>query len=160
MSYLQRVIHREMKSREPFITGTAIGTLRMEYGDDGGGVGDASPVWVQDFDIGSNRPLTSVVVKSGSTGSRAYAKQGMSCLLHWQAFGRYVCVGPADQVTSEMEIRYYDYSGTQTGAESKGFTFIRHAFEDYKHGGSPTYWGDGIHPMPWVDIVDADGNPV
>ena len=161
MSRLQRVIAREIRDKEPILIGTAIGTLRMEYADDGGGVADASPVWVQDFDIGSNRPLYSVVVKGGADGSRAYARQGMSCELRWGGLGRYICIGPGNLVTGTWEIRYYDFSGTQTAAENKGYTFIRHAFENYKNDPNPTtFWNDGVHNFPWVDIVDGDGNPV
>ncbi len=126
----QRIV-REIQNREPFISGTVIGRLRIQRFD---GTGPGSGVmWVVDVEIGSNRPMLNVPVKASGDGGRFYAQDGAAVLLRRNASGRFQVVGPGDRANAPMVTSEYDLATLQQiGVDSSlGASRVLEPFEFY-----------------------------
>jgi hypothetical protein len=130
MSREKQLIRREFLARKELLVGTVIGSIRPDRFDDdqpGAGV-----MWVVDIEIGSNRPLLNVPVKSAGDGGRFYANLGQTVLLRRSLLGRYMVVGPGDRVSGQLTTTEYDLTTEGAVASSAlGFSAQVDPFEFY-----------------------------
>ena len=140
------LIRRSLKAKASTRIGTVMTTPVMFNMDNSAG---GAPVWVVDVEIGSNRLLKNIPVKSGSDRSIEYAKRGMAVKLERTAYGRWVVVGPGDRVTAPLVIKHYDINTkVASSTVSRGFSVFRPGI-DYYQGlihmvGAPTLTFDQV----------------
>lgn len=159
-SGLKRLMRREIAARSETITGTVLSIPRLEDLD-----GQGSATWVVDVDVGAGEVLRSVGVKAGSDGERFYAGLGATVKLARNTQGRFDAIGPGDRVNAIAVVKTYQIGvDAPTASANQGLAGERVPYEFYKGPtpGTPgtSYWNDGVHPYPYVRIVDGDGNPV
>lgn len=129
MSDIQRLVQREVRSKEAIRIVTVIGDKRMLAMSPG----TTGPVWVTDVEFGSGRPMRNVPVKS-INGSMLYADRGQTVQIRRSTLGRWQIVGPGDRLASIQNTREYDLtSGLQVGPTvNTGFGFIVQPYEFYQ----------------------------
>lgn len=159
MSDLRQLIRREIKRRQEFITGRVLTEPNLlQFGLTPG----TESTWVVDVDIGSNRRLESVPVKTYNR-RRTYASVGSTVLLRRSTQGRYEVVGPGDRKHGTLTTTKYviDVVTPQSSADA-GFSSRLETFIWYATAGSggSSAWADGVTPFPKRTVIDADGNPV
>ncbi len=160
MSTLQRLIRREARTQQETLVGRALDSPRLVDFDT-----NSIGVWVQDVEIGSNRPLRDVPIKAGGSGNRFFAQRGQTVLLRRSAQGRYEVIGPGDRDKGEVVETTFDLTtSASTGATNFGFTTQCFELDDYEalSGPSPSgvIWNDGVTPLNFCRIIDAQGTPV
>ncbi|MGH3995846.1 MAG: hypothetical protein ACRDTJ_00095 [Pseudonocardiaceae bacterium] len=157
-SNLKKLIRREVDTQRQTLVGRVISEMRIADVD-----GNGSGVFVCQVEIGANRRLIDVPVKSQR--GRNFAQLGQTVLLRRNAQGRYEVIGPGDRISTPVEIRTYDLATqVNTGSTDFGFSYQRVPFDFYQtlSVGAPlgVLWGDGVTPFGLVRQVDAQGNPV
>jgi hypothetical protein len=159
---IKRLINREIKAKQEFLIGRVLSVRELKYGDP---TNLTHYVWYADVDVGGNRVLRDVPIKSAGSGTRFYASQDQTVLLKRNAAGRFDIVGPADRQVSQVIVKEYSLADqSQTSQTTLGFSFRKEAFEFYEGPtpGTPgtSLWADGTTPFPKVTIIDAQGNEV
>jgi hypothetical protein len=131
MSRNRDLIQREIASREPLMVGTIVGGRRLTRFD-GTGPG-AGIMFVCDVEVGSNRPLLNVPIKSAGDGSRFYALDGQVVLLRRNLLGRWQVVGPGDRANSRKTTKNFNLvTQAQVGGdELLGTARVVDPFEHY-----------------------------
>lgn len=150
----QQLVDRDIRSRQEFRRGTVLtDAKRVNY--DTSGI--SSTVFVVDVDIGTNRPVRDVIVKSSSgIGGRAYAAVGKPVDIQRNQGGRWFCVGASDRVRSVgLAVEFDEATETFGAAVNDGFTSRRRPYSYYEDNLAYGTAGYGS-----AEIVDGDGNEV
>lgn len=119
MSDIQRLIRREVDSRDPIRIVTVIGDRRMKNMSPL----DTAPVWVTDVEFGESKPMRNIPIKS-INGSMFYAERGQSVQVRKSTLGRWQIIGPGDRITAFKVTKTYDLTAqTVETTTTSGFTF-------------------------------------
>lgn len=171
---LKRLINREIEVRRERIRGTVMTELRQLNFDP---VGVQFPTYVVDVDVGSDRIMQNVPVKTAGSRGRFYARPGFPVFLDKDAQGRYQVVAAGDRkVSSGNLILINEETDVTTTGANIGFTQTREPFEFYEGDTpeslfDPALDGDNILwyrtyerslglPQNIVVESDVDGSPV
>lgn len=153
-STTQRLISRDIRARQELRRGTVLTDVRVVDFDTSG---LTSTVFVVDVDIGANRVIQNVVVKSSTgQGAREFAQQGKAVEIQRNAGGRWIVIGPSDRIRGTGQVQLLDEStDTATASTDEGFGFGRRVFTYYADNGA---WG--VAGFGNSVALDASGNEV
>ena len=159
---LKGLINREIKAQKEFLVGRVLTIRELKPGDPLNG---DKRVWYCDVDVGGNRILRDVLIKTAGSGTRFYASQDQTVLLRRNTAGRYDVIGPADRQVGQTVFKEYALiDRSESSSTTLGFSYRREVFDYYKGPTPPTagtsLWNDGNTPFPKVTTIDAQGNEV
>lgn len=150
----QKLVDRDIRSRQETRRGTVLtDAKRVEFNP----AKVNETVFVVDVDIGGNRPVRDVIVKSSSgIGGRAYAAVGKPVDIQRNQGGRWFCVGASDRTRNVGKAQEFDESTETFGPSlNDGFSSLRRPYSYYADNLAYGTAGYGS-----TEIVDGDDNEV
>lgn len=157
---LRRLVRQEIISRQQYIMGKVLSVRERRDFDAG-----TSPVWVADIDVGGERVMRNVLIKTNN-GTVRYAELGQTVMVDLGAKGRATVMGPGDRVVGTTEVKdYVIETGVDAGSGVDfGFSHARRPYDFYQGPtpGTPgtSLWSDGVNGYPKIAILDPLGNEV
>lgn len=162
MTSLNQVVKKQIEFSRSEKVGTVVSSIKMIDGSSSG----SSPVYAVNVDIGAERLLEDVVIKSVGT-SHFYAQVGSPVLLRKNTRGLFDVVGPADRVVAVKVVKTYDFGVlVPTGTSNSGFQIEVVPYDHFQStvGAPPgeSLYGSGVIGSEYnlVRTLDGDGNPI